>query len=145
MATLTSANAVVIPRLNHSGITAAAMSTGGATDGSMSVTHLLCIKIPNRTTVLDGYIRFPDVPSSFSGGFSVLVGGTTVTASISVGANAITRFSLNVPLKISISDDAAQQYVWAEFNASAVTSGTAVWSLDMVVFYAPIGAANFGT
>jgi len=143
MASTTAVNAVVIPRLNHTGVTPAVFRTAGASEGTFSVTHLLCIKIPNRTPVLDGYISIPTA-TSFSFQASVLIGGTTVTASLSAGA-AQTRFTLGLPLKISISDDAAQQYVWAELNISAVTSGTAAYSMDLVVFYSKIGAAEMGT
>ena len=141
MATLTSAAAVAIPKLQPTGVTANVVRTSGAVDGSIAATHLLLMKIPNRVTVLDGYVQFTS--ASMSCAASVIIGNTnTVSASFSVTSQ--NRFT-GVPLKISISDDAANQYVWAEVNISGVASATTAWSLDLVVFYAPIGHAEMGT
>lgn len=64
------------------------------------------------------------------------MGGAYMSSSWSVSASImVPNFAANVlPLKISVSDDAAQRYVWLAATAAGA-SITGTHSLDAVIFY----------
>ena len=142
MASITVAEAIITPRLSHEGTTNVIVRTGSGTNGSIGSNTYMMARIPNHVTVIDGYVGSRYL--SGSAPCSVNINGTVV-ATFTIGATAqLTRFfvPLSLPLRISISDGATPQSVWA---SAVVTSGgsiTACWSLDLVLSYAPWGAGE---
>lgn len=134
------------PRLVHISDTfaRAAYLHNGGTSLSGSDLIYMC-KIPTGVYILDGYIT--GTTGSTANIFKVGISGgggseTTLAAALTLGATAsMKRFDGSaLPYKVSVSDDAANRFVWAYLTHTSGTS-TNTANITLVVNYAPIGAA----
>lgn len=134
------------PRLVHISDTFARAQYvhNGAT--SLSGSDLIFMtKIPTGVWILDGYIT--GTTGSTANIFKVGVSGgggteTTLGGALTLGATAaMKRFDgATLPFKVSVSDDAANRFVWVYLTHTSGTS-TNTANISLVVNYAPIGAA----
>lgn len=100
----------------------------GATQISASATTVLLTKIPNQATILDILVHHTAGSATCPVDYGI---DSTLSALISQATlGVITRASVvaNIPYKVSLSDDAANNY--AIFKATA-TPGTATASLKI--------------
>ena len=148
IATYTATDTVNPPRLNHSGVTTvvARYTHGGAT--SLSASDLIyMVRVPNKVQILDGYITGTcggdatvwDVGVSSQGTFADNNLGVALTLS---ETSALKRFNgINLPVKISLSDDASPLSTWVILTRTSGTS-TATASIVLTLSYAPLNVVN---
>lgn len=142
--TCSAANAGVQPRANYEGVTYAYFKHAATASISASDVVLLC-KIPTMATVLDCMIRCghnADTQATVSF-FLAKVGDSSATAIASFGTQALSKTGGTVlfrpsaawaPTRISVSDDAAFQYVFLKSGVSAGTVTTS-YSLNGYILY----------
>lgn len=139
--TLTGATSAVLPRLAHTGINCVQqVYTGnGATLSASDI--LLTLKIPNRATVVDAYVRghggatttvlkLGDTTTDGRFGFFTL--GATDTMVRPQGAATF-------PHTYALSDDAVNQFATLQLTVNSAPSPTATSSFVLVVFYTAPG------
>ena len=143
-ATYTATDRPEPPRLVHISDTFArgTYTHNGAT--SLSASDLVFLtKIPTGVYILDGYIKGTTGGDATVWKVGVSGGGgadTTLNAAATLSATAgLKPFDGNLPFKVSVSDDAANRFVWVYLTRTSGTS-TATASIDFVINYAPLGA-----
>lgn len=140
--TFTRSDVTAQPRKVHEGLTVARGTVSGhATSTTLSDIYLMC-KIPNHVWIIDGYLvgTHPAAASDFKAGISGNDDAFLTAASITSG-NLVRFSSTELPLKISLSDSANPQWVWALVTMISGSS-TATSSLTLVVKYAATGAVT---
>ncbi len=115
---------------------------------AMTVSDIVLLaQVPNHAIVTDGYMTVRGVGIT-TGTWKIGVQGTlvdaisgatltsdTLHAGASLTASGIARITSSfLPFKVSVSDDAASQFVWLQATFSA-GSGTATQSLAFVMNY----------
>lgn len=141
MATVTGTFASASPRLAYEGPSVArGQYTANGVTVSVSDTILL-VKVPNGATIIDGYIS--GTHGSGAGIFEIGVMGVdnNLGSAMTLSATAqLVRFnSAQLPLKVSLSDDAVPQWSWV----MATVAGGSVCvtaSINLCVTYAAPGA-----
>lgn len=139
--TLTGASSAVLPRLAHTGINVVQQVYTGAGATLSASDILLSVKIPNRATVVDAYIRghggatttilkLGDSGSDGRFGLFTLIATDTL-----VRPTGATSF----PYTYALSDDAVNQFATLQITVSSAPSPTATSSFVLVVFYTAPG------
>lgn len=135
MATLTAtAAASTGPVRNlHAGVVSITSTYTGTTAISPSATTILMAKIPNRATILDvqGIVSSGAATCPFTMGVS---NGTLSSFATAGTVATILRATKGLPYDISLSDDAAAQYVYVNMTVTPGTATTAV-EASMTVQY----------
>lgn len=137
--TLTSSDGILqLPRLNQTGVTVAKAIFNLEAQQSLSASDIIfCIKIPNQTWLLDGYIT-----GTAGGDGTVFKLGTAADDDCCIKGGTLSattqmkRFDASVlPFKVSLSDSANPQYTWLFLTRASGTS-TATASINVFVTYA---------
>ncbi len=105
--------------------------------GSLTVSEVLLLaKIPNKATVFDWVLSGGSVGSASTGTWKIGVQGTVVDsirgytltedslhAGVSITASGAARGTTLLPFKVSLSDDAVNQFIWltAMYSAGSFT------------------------
>lgn len=137
MASITGTFATAAPRLAVDGVTVArGQYTANGVTVSVSDTYLM-VKVPNGATIIDGYIS--GTHGSTAGIFKVGVIGVAdnnlgATMTLSATAQLVRFNGGELPVKISMSDDAVPQWRWVGLTFASGTS-TATASIQLVVSY----------
>lgn len=116
------------PRALHVGDTLVAFTkTLGQFHATLSSTVLLA-KIPNKATIIDAFVKFADTTAAVTSAvLDLQVGATSLGMSLTIAAG--TARATAVPIKVSLSDDAAVQHAF--LRLSCTTAGTASSSLSL--------------
>lgn len=135
MATLTStAAASTGPVRNlHAGVNSITATYSGSTVISASATTILMAKVPNRATILDvqGIVSSGAATCPFTMGVS---NGTLSSFATGGTVATVLRATKGIPYDVSLSDDAAAQYVYVNMTATPGTSTTQVEAKMTVVY-----------
>lgn len=135
MATLTAtAAAATGPVRNlHAGVISISSTYSGTTAISPSATTVLMCKIPNRATILDvvgtvssGAATCPFTLGVSNGSLSSFATGGTITSAL--------RATKGIPYDVSLSDDAAAQFVYVNLTATPGTATTEVEAKVTVLY-----------
>lgn len=105
----------------------------GTTSIGASATTILMAKIPNRATILDIYGKVSSGAATCP--FTVGVSNGNLSSFATGGTvNTILRATKGLPYDISLSDDAAAQYVYANMTVTPGTETAAVEAFMTVVY-----------
>lgn len=148
--TVSLASSGVQPRTNHhSGVTSFAFASGNVTYGGAG-DQLRLARIPNQARILSIVGDVQCAATSVQGAigiYEVLASGTLSARATLASLSAITAGGafatgrLNMPYKVSLSDDAAVQYAMLAAVASGGTQSTS-FSLNGAVLYETGGNDN---
>lgn len=141
VSTLTASSQNATPKAFHGGLTTArfTFTLNAAASTTASDVILLC-KLPNKATVIDGYIT----GTCGSSAHLIKVGTSADDDAFIVGAGAGTlsataarkQFDSGVmPFRVSLSDDAVPQWTWLKAETVSVGSTTMTLSITGVVIY----------
>ena len=116
------------PRALHAGDTLVAFTKTTSQFHATLSSAVLLAKIPNKATIIDAFVRFADTTGAVTAAvLDLKVGATSLGMSLTVAAG--TARATNLPIKVSLSDDAAIQY--ALLRLDCTTAGTASSSLSL--------------
>lgn len=128
MATLTStaAAATGVVRANETGVTSITATFNDATEISPSATTILMVKVPHGATIID-------VIGSVSSGAATCPFDLGIQGNLSAFATAgtitsVLRATKGIPYDVSVSDDAANQFIYV---TATVTPGTATSAVEV--------------
>ena len=131
MATLTStaAAATGVVRANETGVTSITATFNDATAISPSATTILMIKVPHGATIIDvfGTVSSGAATCPFDLGVQ---GSLSAFAGPGTLGGTVNRATKGIPYDVSLSDDAANQFVYI---TATVTPGTATTAVEVKV------------
>lgn len=141
VATLTASSQNATPKAFHGGLTSArftfTLNASGAT-GSTTLSDILFLaKIPNRATIVDGYVTGTCGSSAHVIKIGTAADDDCMGAALTLSATAARKdFSSNVmPFRVSLSDDVVPQWTWLKAETVLVGSTTQTLSIMGVVIY----------
>ncbi len=133
--TVTTTAAANTLRLIENGVIPVSFSRSTGTFGGIGDTVLLA-KIPNKATVLGGDVRFVS-PSDAAVAVEVLLGTDQVMATTTASntGGAVVLRGRGVPVKLSLSDDAANLWSYLTLKVANAGTQTATGSVSGVIYY----------
>ena len=132
MATFTASQNQSEVRALHAGVNVVRARADIAATGTASSVILL-VKVPNRAVIVDymWYVADAGANQTWDLGFAGGAGSLTQSAlrsalSNSVGGTHVHGSNLTLPYRISLSDDAVQQWIWVAATCAAAISASAL-------------------